>query len=51
MRADISGRSSKDGDYDWDDGAILFLDGGDCEDRVPRDELYAYVTGKANAAR
>lgn len=44
VRADLTGTSSKDGDYGWDDGYVLILDGGAREDRVPREELYEYVT-------
>jgi hypothetical protein len=37
-RADLTGSSSKDGDYSWTDGPILFLNGGDCDESVPRDQ-------------
>lgn len=42
VRADLSGAS--DGGYGFDDGPVLFLDGGDSNIMVPRDELYAHVT-------
>jgi hypothetical protein len=45
VRADLSGTSAKDGEYGWDDGPVLFLDGGACNKTVPRDELYEYLTG------
>lgn len=45
VRADLTGTSSKDGAYGWDDGSVLILDGGACEDIVARDQLYSYVTG------
>lgn len=41
VRAELSGTSMKDGEYGFDDGPVLFLDGGACEDLVPRDQLYA----------
>jgi hypothetical protein len=43
VRAEISGTSAKQGDYGFNDGSILFLDGGACNKTVPRDQLYAYV--------
>lgn len=43
VRAEISGSSSKDGDYAWDDGGVLILDGGACKKTVPRDKLYDHV--------
>lgn len=46
VRADLSGSSSKEGEYGWDDGTVLFLDGGGCDESVPREQLYTYVTGK-----
>lgn len=45
VRADLCGTSSKDGDYGWADGSVLFLNGGECNEWVPRDRLYGYVTG------
>jgi hypothetical protein len=40
VRADLCGSSMKDGEYGWDDGPVLFLDGGACNEMVPRDQLY-----------
>lgn len=45
-RADRHGDSSLDGFYSWDCGTVLFLDGGDCNESVPREKLYEYVMGK-----
>lgn len=41
VRAELSGTSMKDGEYGFDDGPVLFLDGGACNELVPRDQLYA----------
>jgi len=49
VRAEISGSSSQLGDYAWDDGPVLILDGGACDKSVPRDELYDYVMGEEKA--
>jgi|SRR6185312_1516219 len=50
VRAEISGTSMKDGEYGWADPApVLFLDGGACNELVPRDQLYARI--KAEEAR
>jgi hypothetical protein len=43
VRADLSGTSSKGGVYGFDDGSILFLEGGAANEFVPRDELLAYA--------
>lgn len=48
VRAEISGSSAKDGDYSWDDGSILFLDGGASNVMVPRDQLYSHVVQGRN---
>ena len=47
VRADLSGTSMKDGEYGFDDGPVLFLDGGRCEETVPRDQLYARCVASA----
>jgi hypothetical protein len=47
VRADICGSSMKDGMYGWDDGPVLFLDGGACNETVPRDELYDRIMREA----
>lgn len=46
VRADLTGTSSKDGDYGFDDGPILFLNGGNTEEVIPRNELYDYATAE-----
>jgi hypothetical protein len=43
VRAELSGSSSHHGDYAWDDGPVMILDGGDKDIMVPRNELYDYV--------
>lgn len=47
VRADLTGTSMKDGEYGWDDGPVLFLDGGACNESVPRDQLYERIMAEA----
>jgi hypothetical protein len=47
VRADLCGSSMKDGDYGWDHGPVLFLNGGACNKMVPRDELYDLIMAEA----
>lgn len=49
VRADLTGTSSKDGDYGWDDGAVLILNGGACEQVIPRDRLYEFAIQEQEA--
>lgn len=50
VRADLSGTSMRDGEYGFDDGPVLFLDGGASNEMVPRDELYERVKAEEASA-
>ena len=47
VRADLCGSSMHDGTYGWAHGPILFLDGGACNEMVPRDQLYDRIMAEA----
>lgn len=50
VRADLSGSSSHDGDYSWEeDGGVLILNGGACNQVVPRDQLYEFAVREQEA--